>query len=227
MEGKDTTLPTAKREYGDEGYELAVQLAREQLASPAQIEQICRRSGASYIPSQNAIALQYLGQEHLVLLPAIEVLLAGGEKELPLSDKILILHYLTGATGTPKSNRLITFKELREGAAYFPTFYKRTIKLMLDSFSQEPQRLLDVAGALGGSRADFGDAAVTIPAFPQVAVTLVVWQGDDELAPEGNILFDSTIADYLPTEDITVLCQTIVLRLVRLLKTGGDSTGKR
>jgi len=47
---------------------------------------------------------------------------------------------------------------------------------------------------------------------------LVLWRGDDELAPEGSILFDSTIPDYLSTEDITVLCETIAWRLVSFLK---------
>ena len=31
-------------------------------------------------------------------------------------------------------------------------------------------------------------------------------------------MFDSTISDYLPTEDINVLCETIVWKLVKLLK---------
>ncbi len=227
MEGKDITLPTEKREYGYEGYELAVHLARNQLASSGNIEQICLKSGARYIESRNAISLEYLDRLYLISLPDIEISFSDSEEEVPLYDKILILHYLNGARGTPNSNKLITFKELRDGAVYFPTFYKRSIKILLDSFSEEPDRLVDVAGVLGGCKADFGDAAVTIYAFHHVPVTLVLWKGDEELAPEGNIMFDSTISDYLPTEDIAVLCQTIVLRLVRLLKTGGDSSGKR
>jgi hypothetical protein len=56
---------------------------------------------------------------------------------------------------------------------------------------------------------------VNINAFDRVPTTLVLWRGDEELAPNGNILFDSNISDYLSTEDITVLCETIVWKLVK------------
>ncbi|MFC2012471.1 DUF3786 domain-containing protein, partial [Chloroflexota bacterium] len=69
---------------------------------------------------------------------------------------------------------------------------------------------------LGGQITDYGDAAVTINAFSRVPVTIVLWQGDEELAPQGNMLFDASISDYLSTEDVTVLCEIITWRLIRL-----------
>ena len=79
---------------------------------------------------------------------------------------------------------------------------------------------------LGGRKSDFGDIAVTIDAFPHVPLTVVLWHGDKEFPPDGNIMFDSTIPEYLPTEDITILCEVIAWKLARLLKAGGDSPGK-
>ena len=85
----------------------------------------------------------------------------------------------------------------------------------MDSFSQEPAKLIEVGEKFGGRQADFGDAAVTINALPRVPVTFLVWRGDEEFGAEGNILYDSTITDYLPTEDIIVLSETITWKLVR------------
>ena len=68
--------------------------------------------------------------------------------------------------------------------------------------------------------------AVTINAFPRVPVTLVLWRGDDEFPPEGNLMFDSTVPDYLTSDDTHALCEIIAWRLVKLLKAGGDSSGK-
>ena len=202
------------------GYELAYKLAGEQLAKFDNIEQQCLKSGARYqvIDSQKIIILEYLNQSYQIVFPDIDISLIDSEEEVPMRDKILILHYFTQAKGTPITNKIIAFRELPEGANYFPTFSKRAIKPFLDHFGREPERLIGAAKKLGGHKVDYGDVAVTINAFSYVPITLVLWQGDKEFNPEGNILFDSTIADYLPTEDINVLCETISWRLVGYLK---------
>ncbi len=219
-------LPNQKKnEYG---YELAYKLAREQLAKIDDIEQQCLKSGAQYqeIDSQKVIIIEYLNRSYQITLPDIKISLKDSEEEVSLRDKILILHYFTQAKGTPISNKPIAYKELPEGANYFPTFSKRAIKPLVDYFGNEPQRLLDIARILGGHKADYGDAAVTLNAFSRVPITLVLWRGDEEFPPEGNILFDSTVSDYLTTEDINVLCETIVWRLVKLLRTGGNNNSR-
>jgi hypothetical protein len=202
------------REYA---HNLAYNLAREQLAGLDDIEKQCLRSGTEYRPTEKAVIISYLNQPYRLSLPDGEVSgMAGGE--VPLRDKILILHYFTRAKGTPLSNKMITYQELVEGINYYPTFFKRAIKPIVNHFGSEPEQLLKTAEILGGYQADYGDVAVTIHAFSRVPVTPVLWKGDKEFAPEGNIMFDSTIPDYLPTEDITILSEVIAWRLVRLLK---------
>ncbi len=198
------------------GYELAYKMAGEQLAKITDIEQQCLRSGTQYqvTDSQKAIIVEYLNQSYKVTLPDIEISLIASEAEVPLRDKILILHYLTLAKGTPTSKKMITYKELPEGSNYLPTFSKRAIKPLADHFGNKPRRLIDAAAKLGGRSVDYGDVAVTINAFRRVPITLVLWQGDAELPPAGSIIFDATISDYLPTEDISVLCEIIAWRLV-------------
>ena len=202
------------------GYELAYKLACEQLAKFDNIEQQCLKSGARYqvIDSQKIIILEYLNQSYQIVFPDIDISLIDSEEEVPIRDKILILHYFTQAKGTPITNKVIAFRELPEGANYFPTFSKRAIKPLLDHFGREPERLIGAAEKLGGHKVDYGDVAVTINAFSYVPITLVLWRGDEEFNPEGNILFDSTISDYLPTEDINILCETISWKLVKYLR---------
>ena len=202
------------------GYELAYKLACEQLAKLSDIEELCRKSGAQHqvIDSQEIITIEYLNRSYQITLPDIKTTLKDSQDEVPLRDKILLLHYLTLAKGTTSSNKVIAYKELPEGANYFPTFSQRAIKPLLDYFGKEPYRLVETAGALGGYKADYGDVAVTINAFSRIPITFVLWKGDEEFPPEGSILFDSTISDYLSTEDINVLCETIAWRLVKRLK---------
>jgi len=211
------TNQTDPEEYG---YGLAYKMAYELLARTDDIGQLCQRTGArsQTAGSQQAIILDYLNQPYQITLPDIQISPAGSEQEVPLRDKILILHYLTQAKGTPLSQNLIAYKQLPEGATYYPTFYHRAIRPLVTHFGNQPQLLLDISKNLGGVKADYGDVSVTISAFSRVPITIVLWQGDDELPPEGNILLDSTISDYLTTEDTIVLCEIITWKLVKALK---------
>ena len=197
------------------GHELAYQIAREELAEIRDLKEQCRRCDAQYLDSREAIIIEYLHKPHLLSIPDFKVSLDGSTEEVPLKDKILILHYLIQAKGTPLTKKMIAYKELPEGANYFPTFYQRAVRPLVQHFGNEPQRLLDAAKNLGGHEADHGDVSITINAFTRVPVTLLLWRGDDEFPPEGNILFDSTISEYLSPEDINVLCETIVGRLAQ------------
>ena len=195
--------------------EAAYALACEQLTK-VDIEQQCQRSGAQYQAqdSEKAVTIQYLNQPYLITLPDIEISLLDSAEEVPIRNKILILHYLALAKGTVTTNRLIAFRELPGGNIYYPTFAKRTMKPLSDHFGKEPALLVSTAAKLGGYRADYGDTAVVINAFSHVPITLGLWQGDDEFPPQLNLLFDSTISDYLETEDVTVICETITWRLI-------------
>jgi hypothetical protein len=206
-----------KKNQSEYGYEYAYQLAREQLSNIDNIEQQCHKSGAQYklTGPKRTITIEYLNKSYEISLPDIEISLTESEEAIPLRDKILILHYISQARGNPLTNKVISYKELPEGTNYFPTFHKRAIKPILNHFGKEPGILVDVAEKLGGYKADYGDIAVTINAFPRVPITFVLWKGDHDLPPEGNILFDSTISDYLPIEDINVLCEVIAWRLVK------------
>jgi len=213
----DKHLPVSNQPNLEYGYRQAIKLSSEQLAKVGDLEQYCLRSGArcQVVDSQKVIILEFLNRSYKVVLPQADITLIDSEEEIPLKEKVLVLHYLTSAKGTPAANRLITFREVPDGANYFPVFFKRAIKPLLDHFGREPERLIDAAEKLGGRKADYGDVAVTINAFSRVSVTLVLWRGDDEFAPDGSILFDASISDYLSSYAITELCETIAWRLIR------------
>lgn len=212
------------REYA---HGMAYNIAREQLANIDDIEKQCLKSGAQYIATEKVIIIDHLNQSYRISLPDAEVSFMAGGEDVPIRDKILILHYFIRSKGTPLTGKLITYQELPDGINYFPVFTKRAIKPILTFFGNEPEQLLKAAKSLGGRKADYGDVAVTINAFNRVPVTIILWQGDEEFAPEGSIMFDSSISDYLTNDDIHTLCENIAWRLVRLLKTGGDRPGSK
>jgi len=214
--GKPSFGQPARRGF-DEAYQQAYQMASQRLRDTGNLHALCRRSGATLADTAGGkvISLDYLGRSCCVVLPDVAI---SAENEEPLSprDRLIILHYLNTADGSPLTNRLITFKELPEGAVYYPTYVKRTIKPLLDKFADSPKSLLAAAESLGGVKADTGDFSFWLNALPRVPLTVTLWLGDEELPSEGNILFDSSITGYLPTEDITVLCEILAWKLVRL-----------
>jgi hypothetical protein len=136
-----------------------------------------------------------------------------GSEDIDLKDRILILHYLTTAKGTPNTGKLIGFKQVPGGLFEYASFSREVLIPLLDHFGKKPELLVKAAANLGGSEVVYGNAAVSIKAFPNVPVVIVLWRGDDEFPPNASILFDSTVADYLSTEDMSVLCERIVERL--------------
>lgn len=200
-----------------QGYELSYRLAREQVSKIADLEEQCRKSGARYL-SANEIIVDFLNQAYQITFPQVEISLPDGQAEVPLKDRILILHYLGSAKGTPASGTLITYKQVPGGMSYYPAFSQRVITPLADHFGSKPESLSSVAARLGGCEAGYGDVSVTISAFPRVPVTLVLWRGDDEVAPNSSVLFDSNVSDYLATEDVAVVTETIVWRLIKEIR---------
>jgi hypothetical protein len=198
----------------EKGFERSYRIACEQLAKIGDIEEQCRRSGAECI-GPHEVVISYLNQPYHITIPDCKILLEEGGTEAPLRDKILILHYFTGAKGTRATGKLIAYKQLPGGVSYFPAFFQRAIAPLVKNFGKKPELLMNAAAELGGHEADYGNMSVTVNAFAYVPITLVLWRGDEELAPNGNILFDANISDYLSSEDVTVLSETIIWKLVR------------
>ena len=217
MKNRDISVPDQKN-Y-EAAYGLAYQLAVEKITGAQDIKELCRKSRSQFLEEgpERAIIINYLNRPYKISLPDVEITLVDGDDDIPIRDKLLILHYFVTAKGTPPENRPITFQEIPEGTIYSPTFAQRTINPLTRYFGEDPDKLLEVSRELGGEKTDFGDVAVKIPAFTSVPVTILFWKGDEELPPQGNILFDASITDYLPTEDITVLCEVITWRLIRQL----------
>ncbi len=197
-----------------QSFELALRLASQKL-STMKAEEICEKSGASQI-DEDHLLIHYLNQPYQVTLSTGEVSLKEKEENVPVKDQILILHYLIRANGTPFTHKVITYGQIEGGKFYVPTFIKRNIEPLLNCFSHRPGLLLELAKKIGGTKTEYGDVSVSIDPFPRVRIFFILWKGDDEVPPNGTILFDGNIPHYLASEDVCVLTETLVWKLVRM-----------
>ena len=177
---------------------------------------VASRSRSEYVfeEGKEGLMVPFFGQPRQVTWPEVTVAAVEGSGELPLTEQILILHYLWNTSGAAPEGANIDFKQVPQGGFYWSAFVSRALKPLLATFGDSPDFYLQVAGALGGEPQPFGDAAAQFLAFPLVPVTHVLWGGDEEFDPEASILFDATIPEHLPTEDIAALAGSSVYRLM-------------
>jgi len=196
---------------------VALQKAVEEL-SLADPLAVCLNSAVTYNREQNSFILPYLNRKYLVNHRTGEVKPLLNSPGVSIQLQILFLHYLIRADGTPLKGEWITFKELPGGKIYLQAYQKRTIKPLLKHFGEQPEKLGKIAALLNGKSASFGYISVVLRPFPRVPVAFVLWRGDDEFPTSANILYDTSAAHYLPTEDYALLPGLIIWEMAAMLK---------
>jgi hypothetical protein len=205
-------------------YKNALALAQEQWAT-RDAQQAALLGGADYQKGSDGgrVLLRFMDQAVTVSWPSGQVLGPDPAKELSLQEQVLILHYLLKAPGAPLAGEWITFREIPSGEFYYSAFVRRAKEPLLKTFGNRPQLLKDLGLQRGGVQREEGDVCICFQAFPQIPVCLILWAGDDEFPPDGNVLFDASIARYLIAEDVAVLAGMVVYPLIGMAyKKGAD-----
>lgn len=128
----------------------------------------------------------------------------------------LIVHYLCSVKDIDVEGSLISFRELPGGGdIYYPAFQKNAIQPIIQRFGENPVELIPAARPLGGKPIRRGDAAVELPVFPKIPVSVIVWSGDEEVSANANILFDITAKEQIHIEDLAVIGGVVAGKLCR------------
>ena len=183
-------------------YNTAIQMAVRTL-SALDPDAVCARAGVAYD-----------GGEYVIPWFNEKKRLGDGSE----TERILWMHYLISEGVGAPTGRLVAYRELKGAGFYELAFNARVIRPLVKRFGANPALLTQTAVLLDGRPERMGDAAATIWPLPRLSVTYIVWGGDDELPPDGMILFDSAASGWLPAEDLTVLA---ALGTYRLVKTAG------
>jgi len=129
-----------------------------------------------------------------------------------------ILHGYANAKPTPETARLISFKQLSGGEAYFKAFTQRAIHPLVAAFAHQPHMLVEAAKLLGGTTQTFGDYSIKIHSLPLVPLTIILWTKSAEFSASATILFDSNANNYLTTEELAGLGELTSIRLKNALE---------
>ena len=220
----ETTQPANKKNHSivrENTFEAAYRDALHRACKSLRNRDIasCCASGGAVLTRQDenaaTIELIFLNRPVRITLPTLSFNTGANEETVSIWEQVLVLHYLANSQQATLSDTLINYRRLRDGALYAEAFERRCTQPLLAAFGLAPDGLIAAAEALGGVAADFGDYAVRIPAFPRLDIICCLWKPDAEFGPEATILFDARIENFLCAEDIAVLCQQIIFKLIK------------
>ena len=202
-------------------YQAAVKLAAASLAG-RDPKAVADASGAVYeahTGGGGALRFPFLNREIALSWPDLQFSTRDAETEVPIQQQVLLLHYLQGAGGGGVTGEWIAYQEVPDGKFYLDAFQRRAKIPLIQAFGERPDLMVTLAKeAYGAKPFDQGDCAVVVRALPLVPVALILWRGDDEFPPEGNIIFDRSIAGIFSAEDIAWLAGMIVYPLMGMAK---------
>ena len=166
---------------------------------------------------ENGFEIPFLDRVYEISFPEFDFKdLSDEDKEVPLQEQVLILHYLISEDKQTPAGKWIAYREIPGAAFYFSAFVKRAIDPLKKVFGQNKSGLIKASRKVDGKAVEPGDAAFEFKLFPRVSLQVILWEGDDEFPPEANILFDETIGDIFSPEDAAWLAGMLVYRLISL-----------
>ena len=169
----------------------------------------------SLTEASSQIKVRFWDKDYVVHYPEVSVEEVEASQEPPIAIKILILHYLINADGSPLADSWVAFREFPGGRVYDAAFRQRANLRLAQTFGRDLDGFMAAAEVLGGTRLTYGDASFLFPIFPRLRLAAVLYLADEEFPASANVLFDAAASHYLPTEDLAVLGGMLAGRLVK------------
>ena len=203
-------MELSKQKNYQQSFELACASLREM-----DLKERAKKAGAQYRKGEDGerIVIDFFLEPYDICFPQVEFY-SPSKKTVSLITRILILHYLIRADGSPFIGKWVGYKDIPGGLLYAGVFARRVTEPLQRKFGRSAKLFQEVGTKSGGEPVDIGDASFILKAFPYVPLQYVLWGADDEFPPSVHLLFDSSVGHYLPLEDIVVLGQVTTGRLI-------------
>jgi hypothetical protein len=179
------------------------------------LEERAKKAGADYQKGEDGekAIVHFFSEPYHIRFPHIEFH-SPSKKTVSLVTRILLLHYLIRADGSPLTGRWVGYKDIPGGLLYAGVFARRVTEPLQRKFGKAAGSFKEVGLRSGGEMVNIGDASFVLNAFPRIPLQYVLWEGDEEFPPSVQLLFDASVDHYLSLEDIVVLGQVTTGRLI-------------
>ena len=160
-----------------------------------------------------ALWIAYWGTDLRLDWPALEVTRSG--QPASVFDTAMLLYYLTTASGAPRADRWVGYRDLPGGNFYERAFQGYSGDRMAKAFGNCPDEFEAAARALGGmSLPALADHAFAFQPLPRISLAGLLWLGDDEFPARASVLFDAAACEYMTIDGLALLGGGLAGRLI-------------
>jgi hypothetical protein len=164
------------------------------------------------------LRVKFYGEPYTISFPDLIVRSEATGKECGLNRTAMFLFYLQNADGAPLEGKWIAFRDLPGGMFYHKAYQGYSGDRLAKAIDNHIGVFERAAKVLGGMKLELGDASFAFEALPRVRVAAVYYASDEDFPASANVLFDSSIVHYLPTDVCAGIGSALVDRL-----TGAES----
>lgn len=175
-------------------------------------EGLAKNSGAVFDAEKNLLVVKSLNEEIEIRLPEYTFV-----QEVEEWQQLVLLHYLDLGDGTPASEELITFGNLKDGLIR-GTKFDRTLVQGLEKFlkGKTEKELCTICEELGGEQVKSNaDICMKFDFLPNYPLWLKIWLADEEFEASGKLLLSKSADHYLTVEDAVIVGEIFLTKLHR------------
>jgi hypothetical protein len=177
-------------------------------------ELLSLNTGTHYEPDLFEFMIELWGDPVQLSYPAFKAQYIQEKKELTTVNLALLLYYFYCADGTRKTEDWISFSELPDGKFYQQAFNGYTGDEIKKYYEHDLERLKNKALQIGGRACNFADLSYRFDVLPRVSLSIAIWIGDEELPGSFQVLFNSSVSHYLPTDACAIAGSIITRKLL-------------
>ena len=145
-----------------------------------------------------------LGREFSIAHPDYGIRALDGGNVPPLPAQTFLLRYLLESRQVSWGGTWKTFREMPWGEMYIKPYTGRVLTRAAFTFGTRIQAFRTACEKMGAIPLPHGDAGYQFDFIGGYQMQILVWEGDEEFAPNAQVLYSDNFADGFAAEDRVV-----------------------
>ena len=145
-----------------------------------------------------------LGREYAIAHPDYAIRALDGGNVPPLPAQTFLLRYLLESRQVSWGGTWKTFREMPWGEMYIKPYTGRVLTRAAFTFGTRIQAFRTACEKMGAIPLPHGDAGYQFDFIGGYQMQILVWEGDEEFAPNAQVLYSDNFADGFAAEDRVV-----------------------